>query len=247
MKNVNLIHLFVLLITLSRITDGIAQQCEQMIFFQKGANYEMESYNGKDKKQSKIAYTVKDISSDKQGTTAKVHTAIYDNKDKLTNETELKMICSGDKIMLDMSEMFKSIQSKSAGGADNFEIDIQGSMIEIPKNMTIGQSLPDMVTTMILKDKSSKNEMMKMTITTSQRIVEAKEKLTTPAGTFDTYKISYQTFVESAMMMMDMKLPSHTLKGILYFSDYVGMVKTVELDKKGEEVKSYTLLTKYSK
>lgn len=222
-----------------------AQTCESFIMFKKGATYEIETFNAKDKLQNKMAYEVKEVTSTSSGISSTVHTTAYDGKDKLQNELDMKMICNGEKLSIDMTEMFKSMQQKN-GGADNMEIIIDGAMIDIPNNMTVGQSLADIATTMKMIDKNSNTEMMHLNMTTSKRKVEGKENITTPAGTFDCFKISYETLVEPKMAMMNMKLPSYLFKGILYFTKDIGMVKTLEFDKDGKDIKSYSMVTKYS-
>lgn len=223
-----------------------AQSCESFIMFKKGATYEMETFNAKDKIQNRMVYLVKEVTSTSSDISSTVHTTAYDGKDKLQNELDMKMLCTGEKLSIDMTEMFKSMQQKN-GSADNMELTIDGAMIDIPKNMTVGQSLADINTTMKVIDKKSNTEMMHMNMITSKRKVEGKESITTPAGTFDCFKISYETLVEPKMTMMNMKLPSYLFNGILYFAKEIGMVKTIELDKNGKEIKSYSMITKYTK
>jgi hypothetical protein len=224
---------------------SFAQGCNQAIMFTQGAVYELESYTGKDKKQSKIEYTVKQVSNEAGKSVASLHSKIYDAKDKLAHETDLKAICDGDKFYIDMSEAFKAMQQEGPGSA--YEMKMDNSMVEIPHQLTVGQSLPDMVSKISMYDKQSKTEMMQMVITGRKRKVVAKETLTTPAGTFDCYKINYETLIENTMLMMNMKMPSFVLQENLYFNQEAGMVKVENLNKDGDKVKSYTILTKFKK
>jgi hypothetical protein len=73
------------------------------------------------------------------------------------------------------------------------------------------------------------------------RKVEAKEDITTPAGNFTCYKISYDMESSTKVMGMNNKV---NLKGVDYVSEGTGVVKTESYNKKGS-LSSYSLLTGY--
>src|SRR5690606_35552753 len=129
---------------------------------------------------------------------------------------------------------------------ENMEMKIEGSFLEIPSGISVGQTLPDGNATMKLIDKKSGQEFATLKINISNRKVEGKEKITTSAGTFDCFKISYETKVET-YLSMGMKTPTSVTKGLEYREIDLGLiVKTESFDKKGGLV-GYQLLTKYSK
>jgi len=72
-----------------------------------------------------------------------------------------------------------------------------------------------------------------MTVNVSNRKVEAVESLTTPAGTFECYKISYDV---ATKMMINVKT-----KGVEWFSKGVGMVKSETYDSAGKLLGSNVL------
>lgn len=73
------------------------------------------------------------------------------------------------------------------------------------------------------------------------RKVEKKEDITTPAGTFACYKITYDMDMDMKVMGINRKMNS---TGAEWVAEGVGIVKTATYDKKGE-IESYTLLTNY--
>ena len=242
-------QLFSILLTLFVFNNTIeAQTCESFILFKKGATYELETYNDKGKKESRMACIVKEVNTSTDKLESVIQSTTYNETDKnSTPQTvNLKTICQGDKLFFDLTESLKSMQNSDA--TKDMEIIIDGAMIEIPKQLSVGKMLPDMATKVKMMDKKSSTEMMAIDITTINRKVVSSEKVTTPAGTFDCFKIYQEQIIAPKMVMMNMSLPKTTMISYIYFSTKeIGMVKTEIMDKKGTEVKSYTIVTKYSK
>jgi hypothetical protein len=86
---------------------------------------------------------------------------------------------------------------------------------------------------------SSGITMVNMDVTINNRKVLAKEKITTSAGTFDCYKISYETESRTRMITVN-------TKGMEWISEGVGVVKTETYNKK-DKLTGYSLLTKFEK
>jgi hypothetical protein len=78
---------------------------------------------------------------------------------------------------------------------------------------------------------------MKLTFNITDRKVEGKESVTTPAGTFECMKISYNT--HSQMMIANTQFTN-----VEYLSKDSGAVRTETYRSNGNLV-SYTILTKY--
>ena len=111
------------------------------------------------------------------------------------------------------------------GGMEGMELNISGTALEMPKQLTVGQSLPDAEAEIEVRNNGFK--MMTMQHTVTNRKVEAKESVTTAAGTFDCYKISYD---------FEFK----------WVSEGVGVVKAEYYNKKGK-LESSEELTKFQK
>jgi hypothetical protein len=81
--------------------------------------------------------------------------------------------------------------------------------------------------------------LMNMSIGISNRKVEAIENVVTDAGTFSCYKISY----DATTKMGGFTVAS---KGVEYYNNDIGMVKSEAYDKKGE-LQSTTILSTLKK
>ncbi|HEY8402648.1 MAG TPA: hypothetical protein VIK89_15370, partial [Cytophagaceae bacterium] len=113
-----------------------------------------------------------------------------------------------------------------------------------PAQLSEGQNLPDAIMRMSITDKASGNEMGTVNINIINRKVVGKEKITTPAGTFDSYKITYDITIET--VMMGMRLPGNNLKGVEYISPGTGVIRNESYNQK-EKLTGYQILTKFSR
>ena len=82
-----------------------------------------------------------------------------------------------------------------------------------------------------------------MKINISNRLVASQESITTPAGTFNCFKITQDIKVESIMMGMTIPI---SMKSAEYYAAGTGLVKSQSFDKNGK-LSGYSLLTKLTK
>jgi hypothetical protein len=236
-KKINLLIIFLLFVSISLK----AQDCAHFAF-NKGASYEMETYDNKDKKTSTNKSLVKDVSVSGSKKETTIHTESFDKKNEKQGEADIKMICEGGKILFDMSHF----ATNNPMATKDMELKMESSYLEVPEKLTVGQTLPDGNAVIKMMDKKSGELFSTMKITIYNRKVEGKQSITTTAGTFDCYKITYDIKVESSLAM-GMNLPAFNSKAIDYNDTNLGLtIKNESLNKKGE-LMGYTLLTKYSK
>jgi hypothetical protein len=118
----------------------------------------------------------------------------------------------------------------------DLEYDVSGKNLDLPNDLAVGQNLPDASVEMNI---SMSGININMNIKTTDRSVVARENITTPAGTFDCYAITYTSELKMSMGM------NQTNKGKQWISEGVGMVKQEDYDEKGK-VTGSSLLTKFN-
>ncbi len=124
------------------------------------------------------------------------------------------------------------IDQSSMSAYKDMNIEVKGDDLQIPAVMKAGDMLNNGSVTMTVENGGMK--LMNMTITISNRKVDGKEKVTTPAGTFDCYKISYEATTK-------MMITIHT-KGVEWYAKDVGLVKSESYMSNGKLAGS-TILT----
>lgn len=229
----------ILLLMLLSFTEVNAQCSNSFYRLKEGAEFEMTNYDKKDRPQGRTTYMISDVVEKNGAYEATFKSKIYDKKDKLLTEGEFVIICEGDKVKIDMQRMLNSMEQLSA--YESMEVEAQGDFLEVPSNLEVGQSLPEGRTTLTIKMGESNATMSKMNVDVKNRKVESKEDITTPAGTFTCYKISYNTDVDMKVMGFGNK---STYGNAEWIAEHVGTVRTESYDKKGN-LESYTLLTAY--
>nr|WKN39287.1 hypothetical protein K4G66_11360 [Tunicatimonas sp. TK19036] len=226
------------LLSLLVYTGVFGQSCDDNFYrMEKGSTFHLTNYDKKDKVTGKQENVVMKVNESGDGLTATIHTKVFDKKDKLLTDGEFEVVCEGDRIKIDMDQMLQSMeQLKSMEG---METEIESDFITLPSDMEIGQELPDSKTTITVKMGGGNSNMMSNDVFIKNRKVAAQEEVTTPAGTFECYKITFETEVNMKVMGMNR---TQTFSGANWFARNVGMVKTENYDDKGN-LQSYTLLT----
>jgi hypothetical protein len=207
-------------------------QCDNPYYkVKEGTVIVMESFDKKDKMQTRTETKITAYEPTGNGFIATVTSSITDKKDKLVSEGDYKMTCEDNIIKIDMSGF---VPAESVTAFQNMEVEVTMDQLEYPANLSAGQELDDAS----IEISTSNNPIpMKLTFDISNRKVEGNETVTTPAGTYDCLKISYNT--HSKMMIANMNFTN-----VEYLSKVAGAVRT-ETYKSNGNLMSYTLLTKY--
>lgn len=204
----------------------------QDIFFptKEGTVLEYKSYDKKDKVTGKIRYTITNINSEGNDMDITYLIETTDAKDEPLFKHELTIHEKDEKLYVDMRKFLnKAIFKKGGKIPDNLKI--TGNEMEIPSNLTTGDTLPDSQMEMSFKMGFIN---IKMGAQVTERIVKSFEKITVDAGSFDTYKITSKVLANA----MGMKTSSTSAEWI---AKGVGMIKTESYDNDGN-ISSYTKL-----
>jgi hypothetical protein len=145
--------------------------------------------------------------------------------------------CDGGKLMADMR---MSLPHEGAKDLKDTEAALEGSYVEYPVNITEGMQLPDATFTM---EASTTGIPSTTQFDMKNRKVVGKEKITTEAGSWDAYKISYDAIMKIKMASIGIPM---TMKTTEWFVPNFGIVKTETFNKKGKLIGS-SLLTKLKK
>jgi hypothetical protein len=226
MKNIILILICLL------FSFKINAQCNNPYYkMREGTLIVTESFNKKDKFQSRSEIKVIDFEDTNSGFIATMEYNLFDKKEKSISEGEYTITCENDVLKLDMSGF---VPPESMEAFKDMEVELTMDQMEYPANLSPGQTLKDAS----IEIASSKGPVpMKLTFNITDRKVEGKESVTTPAGTFECMKISYNT--HSKMMIANTQFTN-----VEYLSKDSGAVRTETYRSNGNLV-SYTILTKY--
>lgn len=221
-------------VTLVTLTAGQAQDCLG-VTFKTGMNYELSTFNAKDKPTGKIVYQVKDVRREGSSTVMDITAQFQDEKGKQQNPYTIHYTCTGDELVADMSGMMQSMQS----GLKDAEMRLKTNKLVYPGKLSVGQKLADgQLEAEMLSNGST---LMAMNMTMSNRQVEGKEAITTPAGTFDTYKVTSDMSFENRTMGIPIRGSMRTVS--YRAANQLFDVKSETYNKSGK-LMGYSLLSK---
>jgi len=208
-------------------------QCDNPFYqLKEGTVIVMESYDGKEKFQSRSETNITNFEETNNGFIATVSYKLSDKKEKVIAEGEYKMECDAGVMKIDMSSF---VPAESMAAFKDMDMEITTDQLAYPSSLESGQVLNDASFSLTA---SSGPIPMKMDFDITNRKVEGKESVSTPAGAFDCYKITYNTHTK--MMMANMNF-----NAVEYLSEKCGVVKT-ESYKSNGNLMGYTILTKYA-
>lgn len=218
------------------VNNSQAQDCLGMTF-KTGMNFELSHFNAKEKPIGKVLYQVKDVHKEGSSTVMDITAQFEDEKGKQRPPYTIHYTCTGNELVADMSGMMQAMQN---GGMKDMEMKLKANKLVYPGKLSVGQKLSDgqMEAEM---NSSGGGPMANISMTMANRQVESKEPITTPAGTFDTYKITSDVNFENKVMGIPIR---NTMKIVTYRTEnQLFDVKSESYNKNGK-LMGYTLLTK---
>ncbi len=219
--------LFTSLVLILALSSEISAQCNQFYNFKDGGLWEITNFSANDKKESRQLNTIKSLTTTDTGWEAMVNMQSFDKKDKLAFEKDVDMGCADGVISLNMERFFPEETMKAF---KDMNMSIETENLEIPSSLSVGDELKD------ASLKLSGDIPFTMEVRVTNRKVVGKETITTSAGTFECFKITY-TVVSKSIMNME-------TSGADWIAENVGMVRSENYAKNGK-LSSYSLLTKF--
>ena len=199
----------------------------------------MSVMDAQGKQNGKVVYTVGTVTNAGGTYNAPVTSQIYDRNGKQILSSNGNFQCNGGQLMVDMS------MSSPAGGPSsmmkNLQFKINQSYLAYPSSLHVGESLPD--ANFSITGTNNGRVITSTTINITNRKVVGQESVTTPAGTWNCFKISYTNLIQTKTMGMGFPI---TMSAMEWFAPGFGLVKSESFDKNNRLMGS-TELTGYVK
>jgi len=231
MKAKSLLFLLLMLFVGSSLK---AQECKGFFPFEPDTKLEMTYYDKKGKVTSISNMDIVDITETDEIIEAEITASIKDKKGEEVHTADYRITCKDDGYEIDVFNMVNPALMKSSFGMD---LDVSGDALIFPSDLSVGKELEDAST--VIEVRSSDIKIMTMKLDITNRKVEAKESITTAAGTFDCYKLSYDFNTKFAFVKKKYRI-------VQWIADGVGVVKEETYGKRGK-LESSSALTKFEK
>lgn len=199
--------------TLFFVVAASAQECVYFYPHVEGATLVYQHYDKNDKTTGKLSQELTSFSTTAKGSKGDIISKMYDAEDNLVSEVELEMKCEKGIFYFDMMSY---VNQESLKAYEDMEVTMDAKDVEFPSNLKVGDKLADAdikitVNTGIFP--------LTFSVSVTDREVEAKESITTAAGTFEAYKINQTTTAKFGL--------EFTTQSTEWYSRDVGMVKSV--------------------
>ncbi len=192
-----------------------AQSCNYY-YLQNNKTVEISIFDKKQRMSGKLIYKVSDVKKSGTSVSSKVNSEIQDKNGKLIGSGASTMLCSNGILKVDMKMMIP-VESQAMNTAD---VTGASSYMEYPVSLSVGQKLPDANFAMDMNMNTGIKGHVDIDVT--ERMVVAKESITTPAGTWDAYKI---TSKQKMLIRMGIGIPRRD-EVTEWFVPGFGVVKT---------------------
>lgn len=208
--------LFILFALMALTCFVSAQECTLYFPSEAGTELVYTFFSKPGKVQSSSKQTI--IGKDDSGGKLKldISSENFDDKGSSVFKFNYSVWCDGQTFYVDMRSTLASMELKDL---ESFRIETTD--MQFPAKLTPGQQLKDALITL----KTEGPVPMGISTSITNRKVEALEKVTTPAGTFDCAKISYNVLSKVSVV----KTESHVVE---WYAPNVGLIRSETFNKK---------------
>lgn len=195
-----------------------AQNCKNYLLLQNNKRVEMTVYNRKGKEDGKQVWLVSNVKNVGKTTTATLNTEFFNGKGKSINKSESQVQCSGGSLQMSMKLMMSEAQLKQM---NNATVKAKGEFLDYPSTIKEGDKLPDGNMQMDYTMEGGMAASIEIIIT--ERSVGGKESITSPAGTWDCFKITSNQKIISKIAGMGIPFKTDVTE---WYAPGVGVIKT---------------------
>ena len=221
----------ILVSIISLIITGVlsAQTCNFYYPTKEGTILEYAHYDKKGKISGTSEQKITTITKTPDGMKAEIAVKSKDAKGQEVFNQNMTVKCENGIFYFSMDNY---IDQSSMSAYKDMDVVVKGDDLQIPADLKPGEMLNNGSITMTVENGGMK--LMNMTVSITNRKVDGKEEITTPAGTFECYKISYDA---TTKMMITIRT-----KGVEWYAKDVGLVKSESYMSNGKLAGS-TVLT----
>jgi len=195
-----------------------SQDCSNYYYLQNNKTIEMTISNNKGKESGKMTYTVSDSRKSGDAVTATINSEFVDAKGKSITKATNNVKCVNGVLQMDMKVFIPAAQQEQIKSGTATASDVY---LEYPANMNVGDQLKDGLLNMDYETASGLKSSIEISIT--ERKVEGKETVTTPAGTWECYKITSKNKITSRIAGIGIPIRMDVTE---WYAPGFGVVKT---------------------
>ncbi|HEU4471143.1 MAG TPA: hypothetical protein VFR58_08675 [Flavisolibacter sp.] len=211
-----------------------AQDCGNYFYLTNNGQVQMKVYDKKGKESGTQTWKITDVKKDGKAVVSTVNASFTDEKGKELTKSSGSYRCENGMLKADVRMSMPQEQMQAYKDAEG---QVETVYLEYPAKLTTGQSLNDADFTMNLQMKNGVGT-TKVSFKEVNRKVGNKESITTPAGTWEAYIITYDATFRTEIGGIGIPFQ---LSGKEWFVPQLGIVKTETYNKNGKLIGSSVL------
>src|SRR6187431_820213 len=202
-----------------------SQDCSNYYFLQNNKTIEMTISNNKGKESGKMTYVVSDSKKNGSSINATINSEFVDTKGKTITKATNNVKCENGVMQMNMKTFIPPAQMEQMKTGEAKATDVY---LEYPAKMNVGDQLKDGQFNMDYESNGLKSS---IEISITERKVEGKESVTTPAGTWECFRISAKNRIVSKVAGIGFPIKMDVVE---WFAPGFGIVKTESKSGKTE-------------
>lgn len=233
-KKMKYLFAFIILVASTALS---AQECKEYYYLKNG-EVEMTLYDKKQAENGMLKYVISGVTKAGKATVATFQSEMFSEKGKSMSKSSGSYKCEGGILYVDARVAMPGDQSAQFKDA---EVKAVENYIEYPASLSAGQSLKDASFTMDVTREGGVASTV--VFEENDRKVVTKESITTPAGTWECWKITYNGYMKVSMAGIGIPFRFQATE---WLAPAFGIVKTETLNKNGKLLGSM-MITKVQK
>ena len=205
---------------------SFSQDCSNYFYMQDKKTIEMTISNNKGKESGKMIYKISNTTKNGNSITSTVNSEFVDTKGNSTANTANNVKCTNGVMQMDMKVFIPASQQGQIKAGTASATDVY---LEYPSAMKSGDQLKDGLLVMDYETMSGLKTTLEISIT--ERKVEGNESITTPAGTWECFKITSKNRILTKVMSVGIPINMTVTE---WFAPGFGIVKTESRSGKTE-------------
>lgn len=198
--------------------NAFTQDCSNYYYLQNNKTIEMTITNGKGKESGKMIYTISDCKQNGSSITATINSEFIDTKGKSITKANNNVKCVNGVMQMDMKVFIPATQQEQIKSGTANASDVY---LEYPASMNVGDQLKDGLFNMDYESTSGLKSAIEISIT--ERKVIGKEAITTPAGSWECFKIASKNRITSRIAGIGIPIKMDVTE---WYAPGFGIVKT---------------------
>ena len=195
-----------------------SQDCANYYYLQNNKTIEMTISNKNGKESGKMTYVVLNSTKNGNAVTATISSEFVDAKGKAISKATNNVKCENGVMQMNMKTFIPAAQMEQMKSGTATASDVY---LEYPANMNVGDQLKDGQFNMDYESTSGLKSSIEISIT--ERKVAGKESVTTPAGSWECFKITSENKIVSKIAGIGIPIRMSVTE---WYAPGFGVVKT---------------------